>query len=51
MTEMEIEVVMNALAGEPIVTTAAFADKVEAILRQHLQEHLEETENAFEYKE
>lgn len=48
MTEYEIEIVMNALAGTPTVTTAAFADKVEAILRQHLQEHLEETENVFE---
>ena len=33
-TDVEIEIVMRALAGEPIVTSSAFANKVERILRQ-----------------
>lgn len=35
MTEKEIEIVMNALAGIPTVTTAEFANKVEKILRKY----------------
>ena len=35
MTEKEIEVVMNALAGMPTLTTSKFADKVEKILRDY----------------
>ena len=35
MTEKEIEIVMNALVGIPIVTTAEFAQKVEKILREY----------------
>jgi hypothetical protein len=35
MTEKEIEIVMNALSGTPTVTSAAFADKVEKILREY----------------
>ena len=33
--EEEIEIVMNALAGYPTVTTSEFADKVEKILRNY----------------
>lgn len=36
MSESEIELVMNALAGHPTVTSARFADKVERILRKYL---------------
>ena len=35
MNEEEIEIVMNALAGYPTLTSAAFADKVEKILREY----------------
>lgn len=35
MTEKEIEIVMNALAGIPTVTTVEFANKVEKILRKY----------------
>lgn len=35
MTEKEIEIVMNALVGISIVTTAEFANKVEKILREY----------------
>ena len=35
MTEKEIEIVMNALAGMPTVTTTEFANKVEKILRKY----------------
>lgn len=35
MEEKEIEVVMNALAGTPTVTTSEFAEKVERILRNY----------------
>ena len=41
MTEKEIEIVMLALSGKPTVTTAAFADKVENILRSY-KEHKDE---------
>lgn len=34
LTDAEIEIVMRALAGEPILTSSAFANKVERILRQ-----------------
>lgn len=34
MTEMEIEIVMNALSGTPTVTTVEFANRVEKILRE-----------------
>ena len=37
MTEEEIEIVMNALAGIPTVTTAEFANKVEKILREYTE--------------
>lgn len=33
LTDAEIEIVMRALAGEPILTSSAFANKVERILR------------------
>ena len=33
--EEEIEIVMNALAGYPTVTTSEFADKVEKVLRNY----------------
>ena len=35
MNEEEIEIVMNALAGYPTVTTSEFADKVEKVLRNY----------------
>ena len=35
LTEKEIETVMNALSGSPVVTTSEFADKIEQILRLH----------------
>ena len=35
INEEEIEIVMNALAGYPTVTTSEFADKVEKILRNY----------------
>ena len=35
MNEEEIEIVMNALAGQPTITTSEFADKVEKILRNY----------------
>lgn len=34
MTEQEIKIVMDALAGTPTVTTAEFANRVEKILRE-----------------
>ena len=36
VTENDIELVMNALAGHPVVTSAEFADKIERILRNYL---------------
>lgn len=36
LSKDDIEVVMNALAGQPIVTSSDFADKIEFILREHL---------------
>lgn len=44
MTEKEIEIVMNALAGTPTVTTAEFADKVERILKNSLVSQKESME-------
>ena len=38
ITEIEIKLVMMALAGRPIVTTSDLADRVEKILRQHMEE-------------
>lgn len=35
ITEQEIKIVMNALAGIPTVTTAELANKVEKILREY----------------
>lgn len=35
MTEKEIEVVMNDLAGKPTLTFVEFANKVEKILRNY----------------
>lgn len=35
MTEQEIKIVMDALSGTPIVTTAEFANKVEKILKEY----------------
>lgn len=35
MTEKEIEIVMNALAGYPVVTTVEFANKVEKALKEY----------------
>lgn len=37
INESEIELVMNALAGHPVVTSAKFADKIEKILRNYVQ--------------
>lgn len=34
LTDAEIEIVMRALSGTPIVTSSEFANKVERILRQ-----------------
>ena len=42
MTEKEIEVVMNALAGEPTLTSAEFANKVEKILRNYKESEVHE---------
>lgn len=39
MTETEIEIVMNALSGYPIVTTSEFADKVERALRAYKEKN------------
>lgn len=39
MTESEIEIVMYALSGYPIVTTSEFADKVEKALRAYEEEN------------
>lgn len=35
MTEREIEIVMNALAGTPTLTSVEFANKVEKILKNY----------------
>ena len=37
LTEKQIEIVMNALAGYLTLTTAQFADKVERILRGEIK--------------
>lgn len=42
MTEEEIEVVMNALAGEPTLTSVEFANKVEKILRNYKESEVHE---------
>ena len=42
MTEKEIEVVMNALAGEPTLTSVEFANKVEKILRNYKESEVHE---------
>jgi hypothetical protein len=42
MTEKEIEIVMNALAGTPTVTASKFADKVEKILRGYKEDGKDE---------
>ena len=34
LTDAEIEIVMRALSGEPVLTSSAFANKVDQILRQ-----------------
>ena len=36
--EQEITLVMMALSGSSVVTTSELADKVEKILRQHMEE-------------
>ena len=36
VTEKDIRLVMNALAGYPTTTSAKFTDKIERILRQYL---------------
>ena len=36
LTNAEVELVMNALSGNPVVTSSKFADKIESILRQHV---------------
>ena len=38
ITESEINLVMVALSGTPVVTTSKFADKIEKILRQYMEE-------------
>lgn len=40
LTKQEIEIVMNALAGTPTLTTATFANKIENILRQYLKNEI-----------
>lgn len=42
MTEKEIEVVMNALAGELTLTSVEFANKVEKILRNYKENEVHE---------
>jgi hypothetical protein len=42
MTEKEIAVVMNALAGEPTLTSVEFANKVEKILRNYKESEVHE---------
>ena len=42
MTEKEIEVVMNALAGKPTLTSVEFANKVEKILRNYKESEVHE---------
>ena len=36
LTNTEVELVMNALSGNPVVTSSKFADKIESILMQHV---------------
>lgn len=42
LTESEINLVMIALSGTPVVTTSEFADKIEKILRQYMEENSSE---------
>lgn len=42
ITEKEIEVVMNALAGETTLTSVEFANKVEKILRNYKESEVHE---------
>ena len=42
MTEKEIEVVMNALAGKPTLTSVELANKVEKILRNYKESEVHE---------
>ena len=42
ITEREIDLVMMALSGNPVVTTSELADKVEKILKQHTEEEKHE---------
>ena len=42
MTEKEIEVVMNALAGKPTITSVELANKVEKILRNYKESEVHE---------
>ena len=37
ITENEIELVMNALAGKSVVTTTKFVEKIEKILRNYIK--------------
>lgn len=36
LTNADIELVMSALSGNPIVTSSKFADKIEKILKRHV---------------
>lgn len=38
ITNDEVEIIMNALAGNPTVTSSKFADKVERILKKFVRE-------------
>lgn len=42
MTENEINIVMNALSGYPTLTSSKFANKIEAILRNHKESNKNE---------
>lgn len=37
ISEKEIDLVMQALSGSPVVTSAKFADKIERILKRHMK--------------
>lgn len=37
ISKKEIEIVMNALSGQPIETSSEFADKIERILKNYLK--------------
>ena len=36
LTNADVELVMSALSGNPIVTSSKFADKIEKILKRHV---------------